>query len=161
MVGQIGDAIQPQLQSRFGSSGNLNSSAFANAFTSSLADQAGKLAYQNYGDERNRMQAAVGAAPALANQDYTDISQLAQVGSTREGYANQELQDKINRFNFGENKEGNKVAQYLAMVGGGSFGGQNTQTIPTTSNGLATGLGAASSVAGILGTLLGRNGILR
>jgi len=161
MVTQLGDAIQPQLQSRFGSSGNLDSSAFANAFTSSLADQAGKLAFQNYSNERTNQMNAVNQAPTLANQDYTDIGQLAQVGQTREGYANQQLQDQINRFNFDQNKEGNKVAQYLAMVGGGSFGGQNTQTIPTTSNGLATGLGAASSVAGILGSLLGRNGILR
>ena len=66
-------AVQPGIDSAFGLAGRSGSGAHFNARTASqeqladsLADMSSGLAYQNYGDERGRMQQMIGASPALA-----------------------------------------------------------------------------------------------
>lgn len=161
MVDQIGQSIRPNIDATFAAAGRGNSGANVGAYSSALADQAGKLAFQNYGQERGFQQQAIGQAPQLDAARFADAQQLMGVGQAREGYAQQQLQDRINRFNFGQNEPSQRIAQYLAMVGGGSFGGQgtSTQSIPTVSNPLLTGLGAAGSAASIAGSLFGRGGV--
>ena len=124
----------------------------------SLSDLSGKMAYQNYGDERSRQLAAAAAAPNMANADYTDIGQLERIGQTREGMAGAELQDQIQRFNFDQAEPRDRLAQYMAMVGGGSYGGTSSATSPVYRNQLSEGLGAAASTASILGSLFGQGG---
>lgn len=59
MISQLGQAIQPQIDGQFAAMGRYGSGANANAFASALANQAGQLAYQNYGAERaNQVQTA-------------------------------------------------------------------------------------------------------
>ncbi len=114
-----------------------------------LADTAGKLAFQNYGAERGIQQGAMAAAPGLAAQDYMDPAALMGVGQEREAQAGLQLQDQINRFNFGENIDANKLAQYMGLIGGG-YGASSTRTSPVQSR--STGgslLGGAFTGAGI------------
>ena len=154
MVGQIGQAIRPSIDSAFAGAGRLGSGAHANAYASALADQAGKLAYQNYGDERGRQIAA--------SQDYSPYQMMGQIGAQQEAKQGQYLADAAQRWDFEQNKDANKLAQYMSLVGNRSYGGttQSTQpytgssTLQTVGTGLA-GLGALGQGAAGLKSLFG------
>lgn len=160
MVEQYTQQIAPGIDSSFAGAGRYGSNAYATArntadesFGRALADTAGKLAYQNYDQERGRQQEAMGIAPQLANIDYTDIQQLANVGAAREAQAGTEMQADINRFNFEQQKPFDKLAQYMALISGG-YGSQGTTTQPVFSSPGASFLGGAATGAGI-GNMIG------
>lgn len=114
------------------------------------------MAYSNYGDERQRQMQVLGMAPQLAAQDYADFNALAGVGDARRQQAQAELQDQVNRFNFEQNQPADKLAKYMALVGGGQFGSTGTDTRPVFSNPLAEGLGLATGAAGLGNMLFGK-----
>ena len=149
MVNQIGQAIRPSIDSAFASSGRLGSGAHANAFSSTLADQAGRLAYQNYGDERTRQMAA--------GQDYSPYQAFMQVGQQQEAKQGDYLKDAAARWDFEQNKDPNKLAQYMNLVGNRSYGEQRVGTQPMTgNNGLATlgtGIAGVSALTGLFNAL--------
>ena len=99
----------------------------ANTFANTLANKYGELAYGNYAAERARQEAAAAQAPTLANADYADIQQLANVGKTAEQYQQTALQADIDRFNFEQNKPYQKLSAYL-----GAAYGAPTGTVSTT-----------------------------
>lgn len=154
MVNQIGQAIRPGIDSAFASTGRMGSGAHANAFSSALADQAGKLAFQNYGAERGNQIAAA--------QDYSAPQAMMGVGQQIEAKQGEYLKDGAARWDFEQNKDANKLAQYMNLIGNRSYGGQQTSTQPYTGNsgmqmfgtGLA-GLGALGQGAPGLLSLLG------
>lgn len=93
MVNQIGQAIQPQIDSQFSAAGRYGSGANQQAFASALANQAGQLAYQNYGAERGNQMSAVNNMPsytaglfnpgqALMTAGYAPLNQFVQQLST-------------------------------------------------------------------------------
>lgn len=159
MVNRIGQSIRPNIDATFAAAGRGGSGAHANAYSSALADAAGNLAYQNYGDERNRMTSALGMAPGLDAARFADAERLMQAGGVREGYAGMELQDALRRFNEQENLPWQNLARYQAIISGGSPGSTTTQMIPTQSNPWATGVGTAAGLASIAGSLFGRGGV--
>ncbi len=86
--------------------------------------------------------------------------QLQQVGQAREGLAGAQLQEGMDRFQFGQNERDNALSRFMSIMGGGSQGGSSTQQQPIYGQSpWATGLGAASSLAGIGGSLFGQGGI--
>jgi len=117
MAGRYGSGVSADLQNRA-----------ANTLSNTLANKYGELAYQNYGAERARQEAAAAGAPALAQADYIDIAQLQNVGQTRESYDQQALQDSINRFNFQENLPQSRLNQYLSQSYGAPAGTSSTTT---------------------------------
>ena len=136
-------AFQPvvdRVQSQFARAGRYGSGANQQALASALAPAALQL-----------QQSAIGQAPQLQNQD---LMRLAQVGAAREGQAQSELQSNLDRFNFEQNIEAEKLRNFLALVGGGTVGSQNIQ--PVSRNPLASGLGGAVGGAQ-LGASLGFN----
>lgn len=154
MVDQIGQAIRPSIDSTFAGTGRLGSGSHQQAFSSALADQAGRLAYQNYGDERTRQIAAA--------QDYSPYSAMSGVGAQQEAKQGQYLSDAAQRWDFEQNKNANKIAQYMNLVGNRSYGQASTSTQPYTSNGLLQGLGTGVAAAGALGQLgQGAGGLLK
>jgi hypothetical protein len=114
-AGRYGSGAQTQLES-------LSQQNLANA----LANQAGQAAYQNYAMERGLQQQAALAAPQLAQSQYADIQQLANVGKTAEGYSQAELQAAIDRYNFEQNKPYQKLAAYLGAAYGAPMGQVST-----------------------------------
>jgi hypothetical protein len=70
-------------------------------------------------------------APGLAQADYADISQLANVGKTAEDYQKTALQADIDRFNFEQNKPYQKLSSYL----GAAYGAPMGQVSKTTQSG--------------------------
>jgi hypothetical protein len=152
--------VQPSIDARFAASGRSGSGLANRALGQGLGDAIGGLAYQNYAAERQNQLGAAQAAPAMAQLDYVDPQMLQQIGGMYEGQAGANLQDQIRRFNFEQNKPDEKLRQYMTLVGGGQYGGSSTSEQPIYASGgnsLATGLGAAGTLAGIAGTLFGKN----
>ena len=123
------DAIQ-NVASKAASAGRYGSGAYGQltdraggTFATALTDTAGKLAYQNYADERARQAAATAAAPGMAEADYGDIQRLLSIGQGREAYAQTALQDQINRYNYEQNLPQAKLQSFLSGVYGAPSGG--------------------------------------
>lgn len=156
MSGRIANEIRPRLDSQFASSGRYASGAHQEAAARALADATSSLAYQNYADERARMQQAAAFAPQLAQADYADIAQLAAVGQSREQMHQALINDQIARFNFAQQLPFNKLAQYAGLIQG-NYGGTTTTTSPfNRGESLLAGAGAGVDLAGkIFGDSLG------
>jgi hypothetical protein len=125
---QYFDAIN-QAQSGASQAGRYGSGAQENLFNragttlaNTLANTAGNLAYQNYGAERGRQEAAAMNAPQLAMADYADIAQLRDVGQTAEDYQQAALQGDIARFDFEQNLPYQKLSNLLGAVYGAPQG---------------------------------------
>lgn len=159
MMNTVANDLRPRLDSQFAAAGRYGGGAHQQAMASALADAGSRLAYQNFGDERSRMMQASAMSPELANVDYQNLQQLLGVGATREGKANEMLQDQINRFNYNQNAPDEALRRYATLVAGGSYGGSGMQQVPVYSSPLLTGLGAAASAASIAGNLFGKNGV--
>ena len=74
-------------------------------------------------------------------------------GAAREGLANAELQDRINRFNFSQTVDADKLRQYLGLVSGG-FGETRSSTATSPTNPFAN----AESLAKTFRYFMGREG---
>ena len=116
-AGRYGSGVSADIQNRA-----------ANTLANTLANTYGNLAYQNYATERGLQNQAVMNAPALAQADYADISQLANVGRTAEDYQKTALQADIDRFNFEQNKPYQKLSAYLGAAYGAPMGQVSTTT---------------------------------
>lgn len=128
-------ATQNQLASQFAGSGR-NVGASEGLRSQQLNDLATGIYGGAYDAERNRQMQAIGNASGLANQDYTDLGQLAGVGAQREGLA----QDMANQ-------PGQALDQYLGRVTGG---GGTSQYTPSNRNRFAGAVGG-----GMLGSQIG------
>lgn len=117
MAGRYGSGVSADIQNRA-----------ANTLATTLTNKYGELAYQNYGAERARQEAAAMGAPALAAADYADIQQLLNVGKTTEDYQKTALQADIDRFNFEQNKPYQKLSAYLGAAYGAPTGTVSTTT---------------------------------
>ena len=100
----------------------------ASTLANTLANKYGELAYTNYAAERGMQNQAAMNAPALAQADYADISQLANIGKTAEDYQKTALQADIDRFNFEQNKPYQKLSSYLGAAYGAPMGQVSTTT---------------------------------
>lgn len=166
MVDTFRDTVMPSINSAFQNSGRYGSGLQAyqqrkagEQLARSVGDVAGSMAYQNYGNERGRQLSAAAAAPSLAAADYQDIGQLERVGGIREAQAGAQLQDDINRYMHGQQAERDAVAEYLALVGGGTIGGRKSTSQPIYRNQTASTLGNLATAAGTANTLFGADGL--
>ena len=117
---------------RYGSNAMFDQTSRAQQnLANALAQEAGRLMYQNYGAERGYQQQAVQQAPAMAMADYADINQLALTGQTYEDYAKDKLNADIARFEYGQNLPYAKLESYLA----GAYGAPTPMNQTTTQSG--------------------------
>ena len=135
------DAIN-QAQSGASQAGRYGSGAQENLFNragttlaNTLTNKAGEMSYTNFANERARQDAAAGNAPQLAQADYFDINQLANVGQAQEGYQQAALEDDIARFNFEQNLPQNKLNQFLTQIAGVPQGSESTTTQSSSGGG--------------------------
>jgi len=120
MAGRYGSGVSADIQNRA-----------ATTMSNTLANKYGELAYNNYAAERARQEAAAAGAPAMANADYADIAQLANVGKTAEDYQKTALQADIDRFNYQQNLPYQKLSAFL----GAAYGAPAGQVSQTTQSG--------------------------
>mgnify|MGYP003137626370 FL=1 len=103
------------VQSQFARAGRYGSGANQQALASALAPAALRA-----------QQTAMTQVPSLQN---LDLQQLAQVGAAREAQGAAELQDSVNRFNFEQTRDQQKLRDFLASVRGGTLGSQTSRPI--------------------------------
>jgi len=166
-------AVVPQIASRFGGAGRSTgagsgmASAEGAAMSASQRDLGGELSqmYSNlyggaYESERGRMGQATTIAPGLRQAQFADQAALSAAGADEFQYAQMQLADLVNRWNFeqyspyeslglyqglisqptgyGETKNTSKLgtAQYIGMIGSalmpsiGSLMGGGSKTTP-------------------------------
>lgn len=105
---------------------------------------------QNYQNERTNQMRGMMFAPQMAQADYADIGQLANVGAARESLAQEKIQDQINRWNYEQNLPYQKLGQYAGLVQSGNPGMSGTSTAPGTyRNRTAGALGGAATGAAL------------
>jgi hypothetical protein len=108
-------------------SGSFGNSGVMETTARTLGDLSSSIRGQDYTRERGFMQNALGMAPTLANQDYTDADRLLQAGAGFQGQEQANLSDAYRRFTEAQNYP----RQQLATLGQGvgmNFG--STQTGP-------------------------------
>jgi hypothetical protein len=167
MFNQMAGDVTSNVNSLFTKAGRFGSGANQEVLADSLGDLATKIYYNNYQDERNRMVDAVNVAPGLAQEDYSDIQALANVGASREDLEYAKLQDSINRFDYEQQKPYIKLNQYLGSLGS-SVPTTTVETSPVYRNtganilqgagmgsDLGSTIGLGSGTGAILGGLLG------
>lgn len=154
-----------QALSNFSRAGRYGSNAMQGAlgqasgeYARALTGTAGALGFQNYADERARQAAAMAAAPGMAAADYSDISQLMNIGQQTEAYQEMALQDAINRFNFAQQAPYASLQSFLSGAYGAPSGMQ--QVTPVYRNQLGNVLGGALTGAALGGQNYGTTGAL-
>lgn len=154
---QMADTIRanvlPGIDSRFIGAGRSGSGLHGRAVGEGLGSAMGALAYQNYGDERNRMGQYAAMAPQLAQADYLDPAMLQQAGQQREAIAQRPISEAIGRHQFDTNAAQAKLADYMQLIGGNFGGTSNTvgqqfyNQPNSTSQGIGTALSAFAAIA--------------
>lgn len=96
-------------------------------------------------------QAAIGQAPAAREFGMADLMSLAQVGGAREAQSAAELAADIERFEFEQNRQQQKLRDYMALAAGGTVGSETVT--PQFRNPTADFLGMATQGAGLLSDL--------
>lgn len=126
------------------------------------SDAAARLLAQGNQDAVLRLQAA-GLLPTIDAANMNRINALLQSGQLQDQYAQALLQDEVNRWNFNQNRDLQKLQNYMALIGGQQYGSTEKATTPTTStNPLLMGLGGAATGAmagGALGSALSGAGL--
>ena len=137
---QVLERARQGANSTYAAGGRYGSGAHDQAVTDALAP----LLYQNYTTERGYQDQAARFAPTLAQQDYYDAQQLANVGNERQAYAQDLTNDNVNRWNWDEKKKINAIQllrDFMTGVGGGTT--TSTQPKQNSGNGLLDFLGSA------------------
>lgn len=163
------EAVAPSIASNFGLSGRSGSNmAFANAMDSSrdtlsrnLSGMASNIYGGAYENERGRQMQAASLAPQTAGLNYFDANQLLQAGQLQDAFNQNRLNDKVNRFNFNQNRPWDNLSRYTNMING-TYGQVNTQPIygNSTMQNIGAGLGlfGAAQESGVFDYLRGLMG---
>lgn len=144
LVGQAqGDVLSGMdvLNARSGSFGN---SGIQQNTVRQLGDVSTNIRGADYANERNRQLSALGYAPSIANQDYTDAQQLISAGQGFQQQEQRNLSDEYARFTEARDYP----QQQLATLGKGlglNFGSSTTQP---GSNGWGQALGTGLAAYG-------------
>lgn len=106
-----------------------------------------------YNQGQSRALSALGMAPAFAQQDYNDISQLQQAGAAYQGQNQRVLDNAYAQF-LDSRQYPQQQLDVLGQALGRSYGQTNTQTSPGTSTG-ANIVGGLTAGAGLYNLLFG------
>jgi hypothetical protein len=114
---------------RYGSTAMFDQQSKAQQnLANALAQEAGRLMYQNYGQERQAQQQAIEQAPQMAAADYFDIQQLQNIGQTAEDYQQRALDADIARYEYQQNLPYTKLQNFLSAAYGAPMGQVTTSS---------------------------------
>jgi hypothetical protein len=151
---QIRAKVLPGIDARFSGSGRTGSALAARAAGEGVSDAIASQAMQNYTNERNNQIKGMLVAPQMAQQDYTDIARLGEVGAAKEDYAQQQINENINRFNFQQQEPWQNLGLYSNLVNG-QYGSTVSTTSPVARRSVGAGLLGGAATGGGLGYMLG------
>ena len=143
---QFNRIVMPNIAGRFGMAGRTGSGAEGNALRGAageLATGLGDLALNTYGGnyqaERDRMMGAAGQAPGLAATDYQDLGAATQAGMERENYAQQLINELVQRHDFAQQEPGNALARFSSLIGQPVMASSNRSNAKSLQGGLGLG----------------------
>lgn len=150
-------SVMPGIDSNFSAAGRYGSGLQGEAYNdanTALAQQIGdvssQMAYQNYGDERQRQMQAMMFAPQMANQDYVDIAALGQAGQGYDQYNQSLIDANIDKWNYNQNINWDFLSNYIGLLNGNNYSSQITKT-PKQGNVWTSILGGALSAVPVVG----------
>lgn len=132
--------VVDQVAAQFAGAGRYGSGAQQGAVAAALAP----MAYQ-------AQQQAIAQAPGAYEFGFSDLQKLAEVGAAREAQSQAELQADMQRFQFEQEAPGQALANYMAMVQGGTVGGTSSQ--PVFRQPIGSALSGALGGAQMLGSI--------
>ena len=161
--------VQPGISSRFGGAGRSTgpiqgqSSAESAAMSASQRDLGQELSqmYANlyggaYESERGRMGPAAGQAPGLRMAQFADQAALSAAGADEFNYAQLQLSDLVNRWNFQQYEPYERLGQFQSLISQPQGYGE---TKNTSKMGTMQWIGmAGSALSPSIGSLLGGGG---
>jgi hypothetical protein len=167
LVQQFEQTTLPGISSQFSAAGRYGSGAMERAVGTAteatgraIGDIASNIAYQDYANERQRQQQALGLqlqgatlAPQIYGQQFLPSQQLAQVGAAREAIAAQPLQEAIQRYQFEQQVPYQQLQGFLSSVYGTPMA-SSQYAPPAQTNRAASTLGGAALGAGV-GQMIG------
>lgn len=143
-------SVLPQLDTRFARAGARGGSGYRGALGESARALAGELSGAatdlyggNYQAERDRMEAATGRAPALAEADYSDPMHLGEVGAARTSRAQDLLNEQIQRFDFAQGEPWQRLQDFASLIGAPITGDTLTRSIGSRDSAYMTRVGGA------------------
>jgi hypothetical protein len=159
---QFEDVALPGVRGAFSAAGRggsniASATALGNVaedYLSSVGDVSAQLAYPTYAQERATQDQFAGMAPQLAQADYSDIASLAGVGATRESLLAAQAAEQAARFGYQQAEPTQRIGQYLAAVGGGGLGSQQTSLQPQQAANPLLGLLGGAAVGGSISPTL-------
>ncbi len=145
----ISSRVLPQVMGAYSNAGRSPgmSGGYAESASRGLAEGIAPSLFANYQNERGLQNSAMQNAPALANQDWTDIGQAAQVGQQRDAYGQQLINDQTARWDFQQNLPYMKLGSLAQIIQNGYPGGQIKTQTPSTNT-------LGSVLGGVLGSIL-------
>lgn len=138
LTDSINAAVRPGIDARFSGSGRYGSAGHEGATTSAITNALAPQLFGAYENERSRMGQMTTQAPTLAGADYTDINALANVGGQQQQQSQADINAAIEKHNFEQNVDANKLANYMNLIGGnygGTMTGTQTQNAPSGGKG--------------------------
>ena len=146
----VTSAVMPAVDSQFQASNRFGSPLHAEA----VARGTSRGLAPFLDAERNRMMEATAMAPALANQDYFDIGQLANVGLRQEDLYGRALADQQQRFYFDQDEPYQRISRYMNLINP-SLAFRDAAGVNTYNpNAFLTGTGLVMQGAGTFGPLM-------
>lgn len=135
------EALAPTIDSQFSKAGRYGSEMHSNAHDQaqdnlgrSLTQLADNTYGKNYAIERQNQQSLLPFSQQLAQNDYNEIGQLANIGAAVEGKGTEMLNDQIDRFNYYQNLPQKKLKAFSNIVNGVGSYNSSTQTMPEQNN---------------------------
>lgn len=148
MSDRIAAEVMPRVNSSFEAAGRGDSGLAARAAAMGLGDAIGGLAYQNYGTERGNQMTAAGLAPGIDQGIYSGMNAATGAAGMYQQMSQQQLNDLVNRWNYDQNLDWNKLGNYSQMVEG-NYGQNTTQTSQQASNPFGSIMSGLSGAAGL------------
>ncbi len=106
---------------------------------------------QNFQQERDRMQQGVGLMNQMRQGQRSDIMTGTQLGGGADAFAQAQLNDQIQKFNFLQQEPESRLDRFQQRItGGGVIPGRTQGTVPGQQFGPAQGIGAGIGVMGLM-----------
>lgn len=141
--------VMPAVNTQWKNSGRFNSELHGGNMVDRLTTAFSPYASQIYQSERGRMDNAMSMSPTFAQQDWTNLGALENVGKQKQDLAQQEIDDQVNRWNYYANQPGQKLDEYMQRIMG-NYGGTTSGTSKSK-----TSQGIGNTILGATGSLLG------
>jgi hypothetical protein len=101
-----------------------------------------------------RMSGGLGALPAIQQAPIDMMANLGDVGYSQREMEQQNLDESINRYQFGENIEDQRLQNYMNLIQG-NYGGSSVSSSERGGLGLAgqvgQGIGGLAALGGLIG----------